>query len=98
MKIKIFGKIVNFDEKNPGLKYFLDECCEFPTESWVIVQYSCMTHCKDEQKLIDELNKATLDEIKQVLKYGIFDTFNDAENSVGRKLDEERHYVELALK
>ena len=79
MKIKIFGKIVSFDEDNLGLKYFLDECCEFPTESWVLVQYASMMHLKDYEQAKKELHAASIETIKETIKYGIFDTFDYAE-------------------
>ncbi len=97
MKIKLFGKIIELDEKNPGIDFFLNECCEFPTEAWVIMQYDCMTgNQKSEENIKKELSEMSVKQINSILEYGILDTLNTAETYIGTQLKDKIEHVKNA--
>ncbi len=87
MKIRMFNKIIEIDENNPGVDYFLNEFCEFPTEAFMNVEYSrkCYEENRSCPKDIDAvLYNMSAKELKDVLKFAIIDTYTVYESMTGR--------------
>ena len=95
MKVRLFNKIITIDENNPGIKFWLEECCEFPTEAWFKIAYS--------HKNWEKANKPTrppvdisAKEIEGVIQYGIIEALQDAQECIGKDLSKEIECVKNA--
>ena len=96
MKIRVFDKIVEFDEKNPGIQFFLEECCEFPTESWFMAHYSRKrNNSLTEDEIRERFLYASTQEIRDVLKNGIIESLEDAQEAVEKSLEKEIEDVRI---
>ncbi len=97
MKIKMFNKIITVDEKNPGIDFFLNECCEFPTEAFMKVAYGHKNlECSDNNAL-KKIEDLSVSELLEVLKFGILETFEIEERMSGRSYQEVKEHVENAF-
>ena len=94
MKINVFGKEIEFDENNPGVKYVLEECCECINETWISVFYDQLVNAKRITRPKDSL---TIKEIKKIIEFGMLDSINYVEEGNHLDLSKEKEYVRLAL-
>ncbi len=98
MKIRMFGKTIEIDENNPGIKFFLEECCEFPTESWMVVENNRMTRNNltgDSAK--NELSKKSIQQLKDIIRFGIIDELKLTSDGTGINLEKEIENVQNSI-
>ncbi len=98
MKIKMFEKIIEIDENNPGIKFFLEDCCEFPTESFMMIAYTNMNEIKYDESTYDTMKQLTYEQLMKTLIWGILNEIDTAEHTTGYKFPKEIEYVKNAYK
>ena len=94
MKINVFNKIVEFDEKNKGINFFLEECCEFPTEDWFKVIHEQRLYSGENLPPVEQLS---VSELKKLMLIGVIQAIEDIEDGHSMDLGEEKRYARMAL-
>ncbi len=96
MKIRLFGKVIELNEKNPGIDFFLNECCEFPTETFMKLEYSRLNKCAEPDDAF--MKSLSLKDLTSLLRDGIIETLELEANLAGVSYDEEINHVKNAFK
>lgn len=97
MKINVFGKEIEFDENNPGIKYFLEECCEFPDENWIATEYERQNNIDLPENCYEIMKDLDKKDILNLMKNGILESIEFIEKGNHKDLSQEKDYVCLAF-